>query len=90
MRSRRRRSRRRGGQGDGTESRRSEPHRGGLELVRRRGQAFAERAEQLGPRLEAVLVEVVGGAATGTQQEVALEQRVLAQLLAELLVVHSA
>ncbi len=38
---------------------------------------LADRAEQVGPRLEAVLVEVVAGALPGAEDEVALEVRVL-------------
>ena len=49
---------------------------------------LAEWPEQLGARLEAVLVEVVPRALTGTQQEVALEVGVLAQRRAQLVPSH--
>ena len=52
-----------------------EPLRVRLELGRRPRRSAAERLEQLGPRLEAVLVEVVGRALAGAQDEVALEVR---------------
>jgi YihY family inner membrane protein len=51
-------------------------------------QAFAEGAQQLGLRLEAVLVEVVARAAAAPQDEVAFEIRVFPQRVAELGVSH--
>ena len=73
-----------GGQRDGAERRAGEADGVGLELAGRRREPLAERAEQLRLRLEAVLVEVVARAAAGAEDEVALEQRVLAELRAEL------
>src|SRR2546421_144726 len=43
------------------------------------GQAGVELRQDVGPRLEAILVQVVGRALAGAQQEVPLEIRVLAQ-----------
>ena len=74
----------RGRERDRAELRAGEPVASGscsLTAARDRG---AERAEQVGPRLEAVLVEVVPGAAARAQDEVALEVRRLAQGAAEL------
>ena len=62
---------------DGAELRRGEPRRVGRVLPHGRGDALAERPQQLGPRLEAVLVEVVARALAGAKQEVAFEIRVL-------------
>src|SRR5439155_6361294 len=69
-----RRSRR---EGDRTELGRREPRRVGCVLAHRRRDALAERAQQLGARLEAVLVEVVARALPRAENEVALEVRVL-------------
>src|SRR5205823_10463667 len=46
-----------------------------LVLTHGRRDRRAESAEQVGPRLETVLVEVVARAAAGAQEEVALEVR---------------
>src|SRR5205823_189713 len=54
------------------------------------GDPLAERLEQLGASLEAVLVEVVGRAPTGAEYEVALEVGVLAERAPELRVGHGA
>ena len=56
-----------------------EPDRLRLVLPHGCGEALAQRAEQLGQRLEAVLVEVPARALAGAEQEIALEQGVLAQ-----------
>src|SRR6266498_5269715 len=60
----------------------------GLELARRLCDASAEGAEQLGPGLEAILVEVVTRAASGAQDEVALEVGVLPQRRPQLAWLH--
>jgi hypothetical protein len=52
------------------------------------GDQVSERPEQLGARLEAVLVEVVARAAARAQHEVALEVRVLAERCTEFVAVH--
>src|SRR6266566_1989176 len=49
---------------------------------------FAQGAEQIRARLEAVLVQVVAGALPGAEQEVALQVRVLLERAAELAVVQ--
>ena len=49
---------------------------------------LAERGQQLRPRLEAVLVEVVARAAARAEDEVALEVGVLAERGAELVALH--
>jgi len=59
-----------------------------LVLANGRGDQVTERPEQLGPSLEAVLVEVVPRAPARAQQEVALEVCVLAERRAELVAVH--
>ena len=82
-----RRERGRGGEGDGAEGGAGDPGRAGLELAHGGSKALAERPEQVGLRLEAVLVQVPGRALPGAEDEVALEQRVRAQPGAEL--VHS-
>src|SRR5206468_13126771 len=53
------------------------------------GDALAECAQEVGPRLEAVLVEVVARAFAAAQQEVPLEVRVLLQRALQLLVGHA-
>ena len=65
--------------GDRAELGPGEPHRVRLVLGDRRGDPLAERPEQLGPRLEAVLVEVVARAPARAEDEVALEVGVLAE-----------
>ena len=60
----------------------------GLQLGHRGGEPRAERLEQVGNGLEAVLVEVVRGALAGAKHEVALEVGMLAQGADELRVVH--
>src|SRR5919199_1014248 len=47
---------------------------------------LAERREQVGPRLEAILVQVVAGAFARAQEEVALEVRRVADREPELVV----
>ena len=73
---------------DGTEFRARDQRGLGLVLANRRSKALADRPEQVRPRLEAVLVEVVARAATGTKDEVPLEVGVLAERSAKLGVVH--
>ena len=73
------RERRRRGERDRAELGPGEARRVGLVLATASRDPLAERAEQLGPRLEAVLVEVVARAAARAQDEVALEVRVLAE-----------
>ena len=69
--------RRRRRERDGAELGPGEARRVRSVLAHGRRDALAERAQQLGPRLEAVLVEVVAGALAGAQEEVALEICVL-------------
>ncbi len=57
-----RRERGGGGEGDGAQLRAGEPDRVRLVLGDRRGDVLAEGGEQVGPRLEAVLVQVVARA----------------------------
>src|SRR5919108_4077011 len=83
-----RRERRRRGERDGAELRAGEERRLRLVLAHRPGNPVAERSEQVGPGLEAILVEVVAGAATRPEDEVAFEVRVLPQRARELGVVH--
>src|SRR5438093_9024955 len=64
------------------------PDRVRLEGVGRLCNRLPQRAEQLGAGLEAVLVEVEARAAARTEDEVALEIRVLAKSEGELLAVH--
>ena len=52
-------------------------------LAHRLGDALAEGGEEVGPGLEAVLVQVVARAAARAQDEVALEVRDLADLRPE-------
>ena len=54
----------------------------------RLGEPIAERPEQVGPGLEAVLVEVVARTAPGAEDEIALEVGVLAERGPELVAVH--
>src|SRR4051812_10019182 len=61
------------GQRDGSELGPGQAIGGGLVLADRCGDRLAEWTEQVGPRLEPVLVEVVLRAAAGAEQEVALE-----------------
>src|SRR5579859_1488191 len=82
---------RRGGcERDGAQFGAGEAHGVRLDLGHLRGEALRQRAEQLGPRLEAVLVEVVLRPAAGAEHEVALEIGVLADRPQELAVVHVA
>src|SRR5262249_33097229 len=62
--------RRRGGERTGAELGRGEPDGSRLVLGARRGNRLAEQAQQVGPRDGAVLVEVVGAALPGTEDEV--------------------
>ena len=66
------------GEGDGSQFRAGEPHRLRLVLGNRRSDVLAEGRQQVRLGLEAVLVEVVARAAAGSEDEVALEVRVLA------------
>ena len=59
--------------GDGAEHRRGEADGLRLVLAHGRGDPVTERREDVRPRLEAVLVEVVARALAGAQDEVALE-----------------
>src|SRR5215208_1861546 len=79
----------RGGQRDGAELGACQPRRIRLGLAYPCPYPASELAEQLRPRLEAVLVEVIARAAAGAEHEVALEQRVAANRLAELVVGHA-
>ena len=54
----------------------------------RLGKPLAEGAEEVGPGLEAVLVEVVRAATPRAQDEVAVQQRVVGQRPGELFVRH--
>src|SRR5439155_9014105 len=63
-----------------------ETHSVGLELVRRLRDALAQCGEDLRPRLETVLVEVMARVLSRAQDEVTLEIGVLAQSEPELLV----
>src|SRR5438445_2488771 len=83
-----RRERGGGRERDGAELRPREPVRLGLVQGDSRGEPLAERAEQVGPGLEAVLVQVVARAPAGTQDEVALEVRVLLERAPKLGVVQ--
>ena len=65
-----------------------ESRRPGRELARFRTDAGAELAQELRLGFEAVLVEVIGGAASRAQDEVPLEKRVLAKPPRELGVRH--
>src|SRR5438309_3036734 len=78
-----------GGKRDRAELRAGEA--GGLRLVLAdlAREALAERAQQLGARLEAVLVEVVRRAPAAAEDEVALEVRVLLEGRAQLAVGHA-
>src|SRR4029453_9063012 len=80
----------RGSKRDRSELRAREANRVGLVLGDRRRDVLAERGEQLGPCLEAVLVQVVVRAAPGAQDEVALEVRVLAERGSEVVALHVA
>ena len=70
------------------ELRAGQPRGPGLRLGHRGGKPHAERLEQVGDGLEAVLVEVVPGALAGAKDEVPLEVGMLAQGGDELRVVH--
>jgi hypothetical protein len=54
----------------------------------RRGDEFTEDGQQVGPGLEAVLVEVVLRAAAGAKDEVTLEVGVLAKRRSKLVALH--
>src|SRR5579864_1389982 len=71
------------------ELRRSEARRDRGVLDNLGGDPLAECAQEVGPRLEAVLVEVVPGAPARTQDEIALEIGVLEKRGAKLLVRHA-
>src|SRR5579862_134301 len=80
---------RRGGrERDRAELGRGEPNGIGRVLADDGGDALAERAQQIGPGLEAVLVEVVLRALAGAEDEVALEIGVLDERAAQLGVLH--
>jgi membrane protein len=78
----------RGGKNDASEHRRGEPHRVGLVLGDDRGDPLADRGEQVGTCLEAVLVEVERRPLARAEDEVTLEVRSLDEGGAELVVVH--
>src|SRR5262245_44661097 len=63
------------GQDDAPEHGRGEPHRLRLVLADDGGDLLAERREEVGPGLEAVLVEVVARPLAGAEEEVPLEIR---------------
>src|SRR5918994_7465092 len=85
------RDERRGGcDRDGAELGCGEPNCVRLVLGHQRRQLLSERLEQLRPRLEAVLVEVVARGATGAKHEVALEGGGLADPRRELVALHCA
>ena len=65
-----------------------ETDRLGLRVANRVGDGLSERRQQLGPRLEAVLVEVVRRAPARAQDEIALEVGVLAQRRRQLGALH--
>ena len=65
-----------------------ESNRVGLRGANRIRERLSERRQQLGPRLEAVLVEVVGRAPARAQDEIALEIGVLAQRRRQLGALH--
>ncbi len=66
-----------------------EAHGAGLDILHGLGDLLAERAEQVGPRLEPVLVEVVLRAAARAEEEVALEVGVVAERGRECVPVHA-
>src|SRR5512146_1996043 len=78
-----------GGQRDGAELRRGQAHGVRLVLGDDLRDPLAERLQQLRPGLEAVLVEVVLGAAARAEHEVALQERVLADPVAKGGVLHA-
>ncbi len=77
-----------GGKRDGAELRPGDLRRVRLVLAHLGRQTLAERAQQLGLRLEAVLVEVVARAPAAPEDEVALEVRMLLQRASQLRVRH--
>src|SRR5947209_8771282 len=79
-----------GGECDGAELRTGDPHGLGIVLADLRSKPLAKRAKKVGPRLEAVLVEVIARAAAAAQDEVPLEVRVLLERAPQLVVVHGA
>src|SRR5205085_10912044 len=81
--------RRRGRQSDGAEHRARDPHRMRLVLADLRRETPSQLAQQLGLRLEAVLVQVVAGTTAAAQDEVAPEVCVLAERVPELAGVHA-
>src|SRR5262249_18640042 len=76
------------GQRDSAQLGAGEPVGIGLVLANRRGERTAERREHVRASLEAILVEVVAGAAARPKDEVALEVRRFAQRTCELLARH--
>src|SRR6185436_18933244 len=76
-------------QRDGTQLRACDPRGRRLVVADPRGEAFAERPQQVGPRLEAVLVEVVARAAAAAKHEVTLEIGVLPERATEIVVSHA-
>src|ERR671935_528280 len=80
--------RRRGDKRDRAELRAGEERRVRLVLAHGVGDPPPERAQEVRPRLEAVLVQVVAGAAARAQDEVALEVRRLPERAGELRVAH--
>ena len=83
------RERRSSGESDGAELGAGEAVGVGLVLANRLRERRAERPQEVGLRLEAVLVEVVLRAAPGAEEEVALEVGRLAQAAGELGSVHA-
>src|SRR5919197_1813287 len=83
-----RRERPRSGQRDRAELRAGEARRLGCVFACGGGDAYAECGKEVGPRLEAILVEVVARTAYGAEYEVALEVGVLAQGTLQLVVCH--
>src|SRR5829696_4735866 len=81
--------RRGGGEGNGAELGACEPRSGRFVLADDRGDSRADRLEELRLRLEAVLVEVVGGAAAGAEDEITLEEGVLAERRPQLVIGHA-
>src|SRR5579859_368689 len=80
--------RRRSRERDGAKLWAGEPVRVRCVLAHRRGDAPAERAQEVGPRLEAVLVEVVPRPLARAEEEVALEIGRVDERSSQLLVVQ--
>ena len=76
------------GEDDCTQLRARDAHGFRLVLRNRGGDVVTEHGQQVGPGLEAVLVQVVARAAARAQEEVALEVGVLAKRRSELVALH--